>query len=146
MRKIREFEPDCDQKLLDWTPIFDGLYVSALGMGMVMAVLVVLAITVWGVSKADRAIDARREAKLAQEAEEASEGVESKPVIEQEDLANVAVIAVAIALTKSAEERAGASDVPMPDQMGAPTNDWTSQGRARQWSRRPTSVGEAWKR
>ena len=115
-------------------------------MGMVMAVLIVLAITVWGVSKADRAVDARREAKLARVAEESSEDVEQKPAIEQEDLANVAVIAVAIALTKSAAEGAGASEAQVDDHVGAPTNDWMSQGRARQWSRRPKSVGETWKR
>lgn len=101
-------------------------------MGMVMAVLVLLALTVWGVSKADRAVEARRESRSAMAAPETAATEKKNTDREAEDLANVAVIAVAIAL---AQDQTAASKAELGTEsadMTGSENDWVSQGRARQ--------------
>ena len=101
-------------------------------MGMVMAVLVLLAVTVWGVSKADRAVEARRESRSATAAPETTETGKTKPDREAEDLANVAVIAVAIALAQVQQASGKAEQGTESANMTGSENDWVSQGRARQ--------------
>lgn len=131
---------------MDWTTIVDGLYVSGLGMGMVMAVLLLLAITVWLVSRADRAIEARQRAR--EQVEEPASSMEevAAPAVD-ENLANVAVIAVAIALAEVAERRDTMREASSPvDSAAVPANDWLTQGRTRQWSRQGSIASEIWKR
>lgn len=130
---------------LDWTTIVDGLYVSGLGMGMVMAVLVLLAITVWLVSRADRAIDARQRKQEQVDAPEVAIDEVATPAGD-ENLANVAVIAVAIALAEAAEQDAMRDVGPAIDVAAVPANDWLTQGRTRQWSRQSGNASEVWKR
>ena len=126
---------------MDWTTIIDGLYVSALGMGMVMAVLLLLAITVWLVSKLDRAIEARQRRQ-----EQVDRPVSSVPPLaeqgDDENLANVAVIAVAIALAEAAERDMPRDASRSGNAAVAPTNDWLTRGRSRQ----PKTAIEMWKR
>ena len=114
-------------------------------MGMVMAVLLLLAITVWVVSRLDRAVEARQRRR---------EQVD-RPVVairvqedrsEDENLANVAVIAVAIALAESAEHEATPDASSTGTAAVLPTNDWLTQGRTRQRSRQSSPAIEMWKR
>ena len=114
-------------------------------MGMVMAVLLLLAITVWVVSKLDRALEARQRRRAQVDQPVAAIEVRENRS-EDENLASVAVIAVAIALAESAEHEA------TPDASSAgltavlPTNDWLTQGRTRQRSRLSSPSIEIWKR
>ena len=131
---------------MDWTTIIDGLYVSALGMGMVMAVLLLLAVTVWLVSRLDRAVEARRrKQELADQPALSSSEVDARAG--DDDLANVALVAVAVALAEAAEGDAMASGTsPETAAEAVATNDWLTQGRARQRSRAPGVAAELWKR
>ena len=131
---------------MDWTTIIDGLYVSALGMGMVMAVLLLLAVTVWLVSRLDRAVEARRrKQELADQPALSGNEVEARAG--DDDLANVALVAVAVALAEAAEGDAmGSGTSPETAAESVATNDWLTQGRARQRSRSPGVAAELWKR
>lgn len=102
---------------------------------MVMAVLVLLAVTVWGVSKVDRAVEARRAARRAMDVPEPETADETRQSIEEEDLANVAVIAVAIALAQDQEQASYAAGGSGAEHGAGSENDWVSQGRARQRTR-----------
>ena len=130
---------------MDWTTIIDGLYVSALGMGMVMAVLLLLAITVWVVSKLDRALEARQRSREQVDQPVAAIDVQEDRG-EDENLANVAVIAVAIALAEEAEHDATPDAISAGTAAVLPTNDWLTQGRTRQRSRLSNPAIEIWKR
>ena len=101
-------------------------------MGMVMAVLVLLALTVWGVSKVDRAVEARRESRSAMAAPETTATGMTEPDSEAEDLANVAVVAVAIALAQDQQESGKVELAEETRDITRSKNDWVSQGRARQ--------------
>lgn len=102
---------------------------------MVMAVLVLLAVTVWGVSKADRAVEARRAVRRTVDATESKESDQAKPSREEEDVANVAVVAVAIALAQDQEQVNYIAGGTRAEHAAGPENDWVSQGRSRQRTR-----------
>ena len=114
-------------------------------MGMVMAVLILLAVTVWLVSRADRAIEARQRRQERVDAPEVATDEVATPAGD-ENLANVAVIAVAIALAEAAERDAMRDVGPTADSAAVPANDWLTQGRTRQWSRQSGIASEVWKR
>ena len=114
-------------------------------MGMVMAVLLLLAITVWVVSKLDRAVEARQ--RMREQVDQPVAAIEvHEDRSEDENLANVAVIAVAIALAESAEHDATPDAISAGTAAVLPTNDWLTQGRTRQRSRLSNPAIEIWKR
>lgn len=114
-------------------------------MGMVMAVLVLLAITVWFVSRLDRAVEARQRKQTQVDEPAAMADVSDAPAVD-ENLANVAVIAVAIALAEAAERDVAPVAGPDMGPATVPSNDWLTQGRTRQWTRQPNTATETWKR
>ncbi len=114
-------------------------------MGMVMAVLLLLAITVWVVSRLDRAVEARQRRQEQVDRPVVAIGVQEDRS-EDENLANVAVIAVAIALAESAEHEASHDASSTGTAAVLPTNDWLTQGRTRQRLRQSSPAIEMWKR
>ena len=126
---------DNGTRLTELASINDGLYVSALGMGMVMVVLVLLAVTVWGVAKGDRAVESWRESRRATSAPESAVREEDVPRSQDDELAKIAVISVAIALVQTEAQVSDIGQTRSAAYSAETEDEWVSQGLARQRTR-----------
>ncbi|MXZ02543.1 MAG: hypothetical protein F4Y88_02380 [Chloroflexi bacterium] len=120
---------------MDFGPIYDGLQVSGIGMGMTSVVLIILAVSVRLMAFTDAYLRKRETAKEASENETSDQPASEQIVVDESSSgpARAAAIAVAIALSRRSQETDVSGETRIADNATNSTYDaWLTEGRARQ--------------
>ena len=124
---------------MDFEPIYDGLRVSGIGMGMTSVVLIVLALSVRLMALADAYLRKREAAaKEASTTESSDQSVAEENAVDETSsgAARAAAIAVAIVLSKRSTEIDVSGEMRIAGNATNSTYDaWLTEGRARQRSK-----------
>ncbi|MXX92102.1 MAG: hypothetical protein F4Y63_01445 [Chloroflexi bacterium] len=121
---------------MDFGPIYDGLQVSGIGMGMTSVVLIILAVSVRLMAFTDAYLRKREAtAKEASENETSDQPASEQILVDESSSgpARAAAIAVAIALSRRSQEIHVSGETRIAGNATNSTYDaWLTEGRARQ--------------
>ena len=131
---------------MDFEPIYDGLQVSGIGMGMTSVVLIILAVSIRLMALTDAYLR-KREASVKEASKSESPHQPASEQISVEEsssgAARAVAIAVAIALSRRSAETAVSGETRIAGNAANSTYDaWLAEGRARQ---RATQGSRGWR-